>query len=181
LGFIGAQMALAQEDSPASGTERNGELHPVLLQIGPITVRSYPALIDIGLLIGVTWATLETRRRGLDAMLALDAALAAAVGGLILARVTYVGFHWGYYSHHVHQTLRLRDGGPAWQGALVGGTAGATGLCIFRSQSVLATLDTLTRAAASVAILAWLGCFMASCAHGIETFPGQGLLWFSGH
>jgi phosphatidylglycerol:prolipoprotein diacylglycerol transferase len=176
-GTLGAQMGCTQEGPPASSTERNGKLHPVLLHIGPILIRSYPALIDIGLLIGVTWAILEARRCGLDAMPVLDAGLAAAVGGLILARAAYVGVHWSYYSRHVHQALGLQDGGLAWQGALVGGTAGATGLCTLRNPSVLATLDRLTRAAASVAISAWLGCFLCGCACGAEIFPGQGLLW----
>jgi phosphatidylglycerol:prolipoprotein diacylglycerol transferase len=121
--------------------------------------------------------TLEAHRRGLDVMHVLDAALAAAVGGLILARAAYVGAHWDYYTNQLRQTLRLRDGGLAWQGALVGGTAGAAILCTVRGRRLLATLDVLTAGAAFFAILAWLGCFLAGCAYGRETFPGQGLLW----
>jgi phosphatidylglycerol:prolipoprotein diacylglycerol transferase len=148
-----------------------------LLHIGPVLIRSYPVLIDIGLLVGATSAALEARRRRLDVMHVLDAGLAAALGGVILARAAYVGSQWSYYSHHLHQTLRLRDGGLIWQGALVGGTGGAAALCYVRSKRLLVTLDVLAPGAASVAIFAWLGCFMAGCAHGTETSPGQGLLW----
>jgi prolipoprotein diacylglyceryltransferase len=122
-------------------------------------------------------AYLEARRRGLDATHVLDAALAAAVGGLILARAAYVGAHWNYYANHLHQALRLRDGGLAWQGALVGATAMAAALCAIQGKRLLVTLDVLTAGAASLAIFAWLGCYLAGCAHGIETFPGQDLLW----
>jgi phosphatidylglycerol:prolipoprotein diacylglycerol transferase len=121
--------------------------------------------------------TLEAHRRGLDVMHVLDAALAAAVGGLILARAAYVAAHWDYYTNDMRETLRLRDGGLAWQGALVGATAGAAILCTVRGRRPLATLDILTGGAAFFAILAWLGCFMAGCAYGRETFSGQGLLW----
>jgi prolipoprotein diacylglyceryltransferase len=38
-------------------------------------------------------------------------------------------------------------------------------------------LDVLTPGAASLATFAWLGCHTAGCAWGIETYPGQGLLW----
>jgi phosphatidylglycerol:prolipoprotein diacylglycerol transferase len=107
----------------------------------------------------------------------LDAALAAAVGGLILARAAYVGTHWIYYTNHLRQALRLRDGGLAWQGALVGGTAAVAALCAVRRKQPLVTLDVLTQGAASVAIFAWLGCFTAGCAYGMATFPWQGLLW----
>jgi phosphatidylglycerol:prolipoprotein diacylglycerol transferase len=122
-------------------------------------------------------AALEARRRGLDVMHVLDAALAAAVGGLILARAAYVGANWNYYTNHLRQALWLRDGGLAWQGAVVGGTAGATILCTVRRRRLLTTLDVLTASAASLAIFGWLGCFLAGCAYGSDTFPGQGLLW----
>jgi phosphatidylglycerol:prolipoprotein diacylglycerol transferase len=131
----------------------------------------------MGLLFGAVLATLEGRRRGLGAMHVLDTALAAAVSGLILARTAYVGIHWNYYTNHLRQAVRLRDGGLVWQGAFVGGTAGVALICGRRRKRLLTTLDVLTPGAACVAIFAWLGCFMAGCAHGIETFPGQGLLW----
>jgi phosphatidylglycerol:prolipoprotein diacylglycerol transferase len=152
-------------------------MRPVLLHLGPILIRSYPALINTGLLVGAAVAYLEARRRGLDLMHLVDAALTAAVGGLILARAAYVGVHWDYYSNHLRQALRLRDGGLAWQGALVGAVVGAVVLCILRSRRLLVTLDVLTCVAAPLAISAWLGCFVVGCAQGIATFPGQGLLW----
>jgi phosphatidylglycerol:prolipoprotein diacylglycerol transferase len=88
-----------------------------------------------------------------------------------------VGAHWNYYTNHLRQAVRLRDGGLAWQGAMIGGTAGAAALCAVRGKQLLVTLDMLAGGAASVAVFTWLGCFMAGCAYGIPTFPGQSLLW----
>lgn len=149
----------------------------MLLHIGPLLIHSYPVLIDVGLLVGAVLGTLEARRRGLDATHVLDAALAAAVGGLILARAAYVCAHWKYYTNHVGQALRLWDGGLAWQGALVGGTAGAATMCAVRRRRLLVTLDALTGGVAPVAICAWLACLMVGCGYGTPTFPGQGLMW----
>jgi phosphatidylglycerol:prolipoprotein diacylglycerol transferase len=126
---------------------------------------------------GVLLGYLEARRRRLEATYVLDAALAAAVGGLIVARATYVGLHWNYYTNHLGEALRLRDGGLAWQGALLGGTAGAALVCGIQRRRLAHTLDVLATGAASVAIFAWMGCFMAGCAYGVPTYPGQGLLW----
>jgi hypothetical protein len=38
-------------------------------------------------------------------------------------------------------------------------------------------LDALTPGGAVLAVCAWLGCLLNGCAYGIETHPGQGLLW----
>jgi phosphatidylglycerol:prolipoprotein diacylglycerol transferase len=149
----------------------------VPLRIGPILIHIYPALINTGLLLGAVLVTLEARRRRLDGMYVLDAALAATVVGLILARAVYVGLHWEYYTNHPCQAVRLRDGGLSWHGALVGGTAGAALASAIRKKQLLLTLDVLTWGAASVAIFAWLGCLTVGCAHGMATFPWQGPLW----
>jgi prolipoprotein diacylglyceryltransferase len=70
-------------------------------------MHSYPVLIDLGLLVGAVLGTLVARRLGLDVLHVLDAALAAAVDGLILARAAYVCAQWNYYTNHVRQALRL--------------------------------------------------------------------------
>jgi prolipoprotein diacylglyceryltransferase len=69
------------------------------------------------------------------------------------------------------------DGGLAWQGALIGGVVGAAVMGAFRQVSLPVLLDVLARGAASLATFAWLACHTVGCAYGIETYPGQGLLW----
>jgi phosphatidylglycerol:prolipoprotein diacylglycerol transferase len=107
----------------------------------------------------------------------LDAALAAALGGLIGARVVYVLAHWDYYGDHVRRALRPWDGGLAWHGAVIGGLVAVLTYCALRRTSPRQMLDVLTPGVAVLAICAWLGCLLQGCAHGLETYPGQGLLW----
>jgi prolipoprotein diacylglyceryltransferase len=38
-------------------------------------------------------------------------------------------------------------------------------------------LNVLTPGVAVLASCAWLGCLLNGCVYGIETYPGQGLLW----
>jgi len=108
----------------------------------------------------------------------IDTALAAGVGSVLLARATYAGFHWAYYQNHLGEAIRFRDGGLAWQGALVGGVIGVAvmGTCC-RQIRVPVALDVLTPGAASLATFAWLACQPVGCAYGMETYPGDGLLW----
>lgn len=149
----------------------------------------YTALVDIGLLSGVVVAYLQARRRGLSAAWVLDAALTAALGGLIGARVVYVAAHWAYYSDYLRRALRPWGGGLAWHGGLIGGLVAVLAYCASQrghlalpgapSQrtSLRQTLDALTPGAAVLAVCGWLGCLLSGCAYGLETYPGQGLRW----
>jgi len=152
-------------------------LYPVLFRLGPLAVPSYTALLDFGLLGGAAIVCLEARRRGCSAARMLDAALAAALGGLAGARAVYVAAHWIYYGDHLRQALRLWDGGLAWHGGLIGGLVAVLAYCTIRRASLRQVLDVLTPGAAVLAVCAWLGCLLDGCAYGLETYPGQGLLW----
>jgi len=152
-------------------------LYPVLFRLGRFTVTGYAALVDVGLLGGVAVACLAARRRGLNLTQVLDAALVAALGGLIGGRAVYVVAHWAYYETHVSRVMRPWDGGLAWHGALLGGLVAVMVHCAIRRTSLQRMLDVLTPGAALLAGCAWLGCLLNGCAYGIETYPGQGLLW----
>jgi phosphatidylglycerol:prolipoprotein diacylglycerol transferase len=151
-------------------------LYPVL-RFGPLAVTSYGALLGIGLLGGAAIAYLTARRRGLDTPCVLDAALAAVLGGLVGARVAYVAVNWSYYSDHLARALDLWGGGHIWQGGVIGGLIAALVYCAARGVEPWPVLDALSPGAALLAVCAWLGCFLDKCAYGIETYPGQGLLW----
>jgi phosphatidylglycerol:prolipoprotein diacylglycerol transferase len=107
----------------------------------------------------------------------VDTALAAGLGSVLLARATYAGFHWAYYQDHLGQAVEVWDGGLAWQGALIGGVIGVAVMGATQRIRVSVALDVLTPGAASLAIFAWLACQPVGCAYGIETYPGDGLLW----
>jgi len=104
-------------------------VYPVLFRLGSFTVTGYAALVGVGLLGGAGVAWLVARRRGLELLHVLDAALAAALGGLVSGRAVYVVAHWAYYSDHLNQALRPWDGGLAWHGALVGGLVAVVAYC----------------------------------------------------
>jgi phosphatidylglycerol:prolipoprotein diacylglycerol transferase len=152
-------------------------LNPVLFRLGNFTVTGYAAMVDFGLVAGAAVACLAARRRGLKPARVLDAALAAALGGLAGGRAAYVAANWAYYQTHVRQALRPWDGGLAWHVALIGGLVAVLAYCAVRRLSLKLMLDALAPGAAALAGCAWLGCLMNGFAYGIETYPEQGLLW----
>ncbi|MBN1813708.1 MAG: prolipoprotein diacylglyceryl transferase [Anaerolineae bacterium] len=148
-----------------------------LLCIGPLTVASYSVLLGVGLLGGAALAYWIARCRRLNAAHAMDAALSAAIGGMIGARALYVFVNWAYYGDHLGQAFDLWGGGHFWHGGLVGGLAAVLIYAAARRVSPWPLLDALAPGAAFFAICAWLGCLLDKCAYGVETYPGLGFLW----
>jgi phosphatidylglycerol:prolipoprotein diacylglycerol transferase len=148
-----------------------------LLHIGLLRVVSYSALLGLGLIGGAAIVYLVARRRELDAACALDVALAAALGGLLGARAAHVALNWAYYGDHLGQAFDLWGGGHFWHGGLVGGLAAVLIYVAVRRTSPWPWLDALAPGVALFAVCAWLGCLLDTCAYGVETHPGQGLLW----
>lgn len=148
-----------------------------MLCLDPSAVSVYTLLLDAALLGAAAMAHMRARRCGLKPVHVLDAVLATALGGVIGGRVAYVAANWIYYGHHLARALRLWDGGLSWHGGLLGGLAALLLFCAVQRVSPALMLDVLTPGAALIAPCAWLGCCLSRCAHGVETYPGQGLLW----
>ena len=149
----------------------------MLFHLGSFVVTGYAALIGAGLIGGGVIAWLAGRRRGLNPVHVLDVSLVAALGGLVGGRAVYVAAHWVYYGNHLRQALRLWGGGLAWHGALAGGLLVTSVYCSVLRMPLGPLLDALAPGTAFLAACGWLGCLLNGCAYGIETYPGQGLLW----
>jgi len=133
--------------------------------------------VNLGLILGAALTIVRGRRRGYATRAIVDVVLAAAVGGLVLARAAHVAVHWDYYARHLGGALRPWRGGLMWHGALVGGVGASAIVCGIRGISLRRLLDAMTPGAAVLSACAWLACLMAGCAWGMETYPGDGVLW----
>lgn len=127
--------------------------------------------------MGTALAVLWGRRWRLRPMAVVDGALAAAGGGLLAGRATYVAANWAYFHNHRAEALQVWQGGLSAPGALVGALIAVFILCRVRRIDPRPLLDALAPGAAVVASCAWVGCLEAGCAWGLEVWPGQGLLW----
>lgn len=137
----------------------------------------YRTILALGLLAAVALVVWRARRRGRAPLPVLDAALAAAAGGLLVGRAAYVTLNWAYFRHHVPETFQVWRGGLMAPGVVAGAIAGVALFNRRRGGSLPLLLDLLTPGGAVVALSAWLGCLIAGCAWGIEVWPDQPLLW----
>ncbi|WP_462116753.1 prolipoprotein diacylglyceryl transferase, partial [Lysobacter xanthus] len=120
---------------------------PILLQLGPLSVRWY-GLLFVGGFIAAQFALGRIfRREGVDPNAAADLLIYALVGAVIGARLVHcLVYEPGYYLSHPLEIVRVWEGGLASHGGVVGVFIGL-GLAARRHKPPLRLLWLLDRAA----------------------------------
>jgi len=85
----------------------------------------YGVIIAFALLVCVVLATRCCRKYGIEPDNILDIVLIAAPTALVFARLYYVVFSWDQYKDNLIDILKVRDGGLAIYGAVIGAVLAA--------------------------------------------------------
>lgn len=107
---------------------------PIMLELGPLTIRWYGFLIACAVVIGVTLAQWLAQRRNIDPDLVGDLVIWLIIGAIPGARLYYVAFEWQNYASRPLDIFAIWQGGIAIHGAIIGGTLAA--ILFARSQQV---------------------------------------------
>jgi phosphatidylglycerol---prolipoprotein diacylglyceryl transferase len=97
-------------------------MYPILLQIGPITIYSFGALMALAALSAAWVVYRELKRLGYDPELASTMVFAAAIGGLVGARLLFILGEWSNFLSSPASYI-FTGAGFTWYGGLFGGTA----------------------------------------------------------
>ena len=98
---------------------------PILVELGPLTIRWYGLLIATAVLIGVSLSQYLAKRRHVNPDLLGDLVIWLVIGAIPAARLYYVSFEWQEYAPHPERIIAIWQGGIAIHGAILGGTAAA--------------------------------------------------------
>ncbi len=98
---------------------------PILVKIGPLTIRWYGLLIAAAVLIGVSLSQYLAKRRHINPDLLGDLAIWLVVGAIPSARLYYVLFEWSNYAQNPERIVAIWQGGIAIHGAILGGLLAA--------------------------------------------------------
>ena len=100
-------------------------MHPVLVQIGPLTIRYYGLMYVLAIAVGFCLLVREARRKmlPLSSEDLMDLLLWTVPIAIVGARLYYVAFHWDYYGAYPVDIVKIWEGGLAIHGGVLAGVA----------------------------------------------------------
>lgn len=154
-------------------------MDPVAFQIGSFEVRWYGILIACGVILAISLAGYNCKKKSVDFDIILDVFFIAFPTAIIGARAYYVIFEFENYKDNLIDIFNIRKGGLAIHGGLIGASLA---IYLFSKIKKINLIKYLDVAAPSIilaqAIGRW-GNFMNGEAHGgevsyefISKFPG---------
>jgi phosphatidylglycerol:prolipoprotein diacylglycerol transferase len=152
---------------------------PVLFSAGSLTVFSYGVMLALAFVACGLFAHWYLPRHGVEATVALDLLLAAAIGGIVGARALYVVGQWDVYVANPLWILMLQRGGMVFYGGLAGGAMAVLGVVLARKLPIGVIADGAAMAVPLGSALGRIGCLLNGCCAGRVTtgwfgvtFPG---------
>ncbi len=142
-------------------------MRPELFRIGPLTVHSYGFFLALAFILGMFISFLYLRRKFVDAYVVFELVLAAAVGGIVGARLFYVLGHWREFSGRWWEALKFWNvQGLVFYGGFILGLLAAVAVVKLRGVSVGQVLDSGGLAVPAAMAVARVGCYLNGCCFG---------------
>ncbi|AFZ44490.1 prolipoprotein diacylglyceryl transferase [Halothece sp. PCC 7418] len=98
---------------------------PILVELGPITIRWYGLLIASAVIIGVFLSQYLAQKRNINPDLLGDLSIWLVLAAIPGARLYYVAFEWEKYAQRPEAIIAIWQGGIAIHGAIIGGAIAA--------------------------------------------------------
>ena len=141
-------------------------IDPVAISIGPIKIYWYGIIIALAMLLGISLATKEAQKMGLEEDTMTDMALWAIPIGFIGARLYYVLFKWEYYLQNPNEIIAIWNGGIAIYGGLIAGGLAVYWFARRKNISLALLLDLLAPSVLLAQSIGRWGNFINQEAHG---------------
>ncbi len=122
-------------------------------------------LLGVGALFGLLLTVWQAPKK--EASRYLDAGLWTLFGALVGSRALAVMVNFSYYQSHPGEIAQVWLGGLSGIGALAGGLITILILAVWWDMSAGKLADALLPLAGSLAITAWLGCWIDRCGYGM--------------
>ncbi|HSY59711.1 MAG TPA: prolipoprotein diacylglyceryl transferase [Terriglobales bacterium] len=146
-------------------------MHPVLFQIGGITVYSYGVLVALGVLLGLWYARREAPRLGLNPDYVWNLGIYMVLVALVVAKIWLVLSSWDYYMANPREifSMAVLQSGGTFYGGVVGAMLTIIIYTYVKKIPILPLLDTFAFAVPLGHSIGRLGCLAAGCCYGKPT------------
>jgi len=146
-------------------------MHPILLQVGPITLYTYGLFYAFGILAGtyifhrkIIYYKLKISSQELDNLL-----FVIVTSTILGARVMYVLLDIKNYIPNLLKIFALWEGGMFYHGGIIGGILGGYVYVKHKKMPTLKICDSVAPAVALGHSIGRIGCLFAGCCYGKVT------------
>ena len=153
-------------------------MHPILVRLGPVTIRYYGLMYVIAITFGLLILSREVKRKklmcGASGKLVstddlLDLLLWMVPAAIIGARIYYVAFQWGYYGSHPADIVKIWQGGLAIHGGVIGGILAVYFYSHWKKIAFWALTDSISLSLILGQVIGRIGNLMNGDTYGIPT------------
>jgi phosphatidylglycerol---prolipoprotein diacylglyceryl transferase len=133
---------------------------PILFQIGPLTIYSFGVFMALAAVAAAWVVHAELKRKGYNPELASTMVFAAAIGGLLGARLLFIVEEWSNFLRSPWDYI-FTGAGFTWYGGFLGGVLGVTWVVRRNNIPWLKAADIAAPALAIAYGVGRLGCHVA--------------------
>lgn len=144
-------------------------MYPKLFELGPITIYSYGVLLAAAYLLGLKFAMVRGRQRGLDESRVMDLGIYIIISALVGAKLMLLIVDFRYFTSNPAELFGLLRSGGVFYGGLILAVAVALWYLRRHRLPMWTTCDAFAPGIALGHVIGRLGCLMAGCCYGRET------------
>lgn len=151
-------------------------MHPVLIELGRLQVRSYGFMLAVSFLLGIWLAGRRAKRRGIDPQKILDLSVIIILAAVVGSRLLYVVFHLEQYRNPL-DVFALWQGGATFYGGFLLAVGASYWWLQRNNLSFLAVADVIAPSIALGLVFTRVGCLLSGCCYGKPTDGPLGLVF----
>lgn len=144
-------------------------MYPRLFELGPVSVYTYGVLLAAAYLLGLQFALVRARARGLDGAKVMDLGIAIIIAALVGAKALLVIVDFDYFWNNPRELVSIVRSGGVFYGGLILAVGVAFWYMRRHAMPLWPTTDVFAPGIALGHVVGRLGCFFAGCCYGRPT------------
>jgi len=144
-------------------------MHPILFEIGRFPVYTYGVLLAAAYLLGLQFALVRARKRGLDANRVMDLGIWIIISALAGAKLLLLIVEFDTFGRNPRELLTLLRSGGVFYGGLIAAVVVALWYLRRHRMPMWTVTDVFAPGIALGHVIGRMGCFFAGCCFGSPT------------
>lgn len=141
-------------------------MHPILFEAGGLTIYSYGVLLAAAYLLGLQFALMRARSRGLDSQRVMDLGIWIILSALAGAKLLLLIVDFDQFTANPRDLLSLARSGGVFYGGLIAAVVVALIYLRRHHMPLWTTTDVFAPGIALGHIVGRMGCLLAGCCFG---------------